>query len=131
MWSSTLSRKTKVRLFKATVESVLLYGSETWTIPKAMEKRIDGCYTNMLRMVLGVRWDQKLTNKQLYQELPPVTRKIAERRLKLAGHCVRHPELSASTLVLWQPTRGTASVGKPAYTYVGNLYPRSRRQCTT
>ena len=42
MWSSTLSRKTKVRLFKATVESALLYGSETWTITRAMENRIDG-----------------------------------------------------------------------------------------
>ena len=122
IWSSALSRKIKVRLFVATVESVLLYGCETWTITRAMEKRIDGCYTNMLRMIQGVRWDQKLTNKQLYQELPPVTSKITERRLKLAGHCIRHPELSASSLVLWQPTRGTASVGKPAYTYVDNLY---------
>ena len=111
IWSSSLSRKTKVRLFIATVESVQLYGCKTWIIRGAMEKRIDGCYTNMLRMILGVIWDQKLTNKQLYHELPPVSSKITKRRLKLAGHCIRHPELSASSLVLWEPTRGTASVG--------------------
>ena len=121
IWNSTLSRKMKVRIFMATVESVLLYGSEAWTITKSLEKKIDGCYTRMLRMSLNVSWKQKLTNEQLYQELPKVTCKIAERRMKLAGHCIRHPELSASTLVLWEPTEGTASAGRPAITYVDNL----------
>ena len=111
----------KVRLFIATVESVLLYGSEAWTITKTMKKKIDGCYTRMLRMSLGVSWKQKLTNEELYQELPKVTNKIAERRLKLAGHCIRHPEISASTLVLWQPKRGAPRPGRPAVTYVDNL----------
>ena len=121
IWNSTLSRKMKVRLFIATVESVLLYGSEAWTITKSLEKKIDGCYTRMLRMSLNVSWKQKLTNEQLYQELPKVTCKIAERRMKLAGHCIRHSELSASSLVLWEPTEGTASAGRPAVTYVDNL----------
>ena len=75
----------------------------------------------MLRMSLGISWKQKLTNEELYQELPKVTNKIAERRLKLAGHCIRHPELSASTLVLWQPTIGAPRTGRPAVTYVDNL----------
>ena len=122
IWNSTLSRRMKVRLFTATVESVLLYGSEAWTITKALKKKIDGCYTRMLRMSLGISWKQKLTNEQLYQDLPKVTNKIAEKRLKLAGHCIRHPELSASTLVLWQPKRGEPSQGRPAVTYVDNLY---------
>ena len=121
IWKSSLSRKMKVRLFIATVESVLLYGSEAWTINKSLEKKIDGCYTRMLRMCLGVSWKQKLTNEQLYQELSKITCKIAERRMKLAGHCIRHPELSASSLVLWEPTEGTASPGRPAVTYVDNL----------
>ena len=42
IWNSTLSRKIKVRLFLATVESVLLYGSETWTLTKSMEKKLNG-----------------------------------------------------------------------------------------
>ena len=43
------------------------------------------------------------------------------RRLKLAGHCIRHPELSASSLVLWEPTAGKARVGRPTITYIDNL----------
>ena len=37
----------------AACESVLLYGSVTWTLTNALEKRLDGTYTKMLRMVLG------------------------------------------------------------------------------
>ena len=40
----------------ASVESILLYGSETWTVTKAIEKKLYGCYTKMLRMVFNVSW---------------------------------------------------------------------------
>ena len=49
IWSSNLRRDLKIRLFLATVESILLYGYETWTITKSLSKLIDGCYTRMLR----------------------------------------------------------------------------------
>ena len=63
VWKSKLPRSTKIRLFVSTVESVLLYGSETWTITKQMEKKIDGCYTRLLRMALNISWQQHLTNE--------------------------------------------------------------------
>ena len=123
IWKSTLSKKLKVRLFIAACESILLYGAETWTLTKAQEKSIDGTYTKMLRMVLGVSWKDKLQNKLLYGKLPRVSEKIRSRRLKLAGHCIRHPELVASDLVLWEPSdvRGRAHRGRPKATYVATL----------
>ena len=51
-------------------------------------------------MVFNVSWPDKLTNKELYGNLPPVQSKVGFRRLKLAGHSVRHPEEEASKLVL-------------------------------
>ena len=36
IWKSTLSRKMKLRLMHTTVESVLLYGCETWTLTKTL-----------------------------------------------------------------------------------------------
>ena len=76
----------------ASVEPILFHGSEIWTVTKAMEKKLDGCYTKMLCMVFNVSWQDKLTNKEFYGNLPPVSSKVSFRRLKLAGHCVRHPE---------------------------------------
>ena len=50
IWSTNLQRKIKERLFVTTVESILLYGSETWTINKVMEKRLGTCFKKMTEM---------------------------------------------------------------------------------
>ena len=107
----------------ATVESVLLYRAETWTLTVQLEKALDGVYT---RMALGVTWMDHVRNLDLYGDLPPVTNKIRERRMRLAGHCVRHPELEASKLTLWEPTHGKARRGKKRTTFVDML----RRDCS-
>ena len=65
---------------------------------QTLSKRLEGCYTKMLRMALNVSWKSKIPNQQLYGDLPPVSSKVAYRRLLLAGHCVRHPEEEASKL---------------------------------
>ena len=83
----------KIRLFQATVESILLFGSETWTITETLAKRIDGCYTIMLKMVLDVHWPTKINNHKLYGKLPKVTSKFRERRMKWDGHIWRHKDL--------------------------------------
>ena len=51
VWTSGISDHLKVKFFRACVEPVLLYGSETWTIKKEFEKRLDGCYTRLLMKV--------------------------------------------------------------------------------
>ena len=122
IWTSKLSRYLKVRLFVATVETVLLYGSAAWTVTKAMEKKLDGCYTRMLRRALNVSWRQHMTNKELYGDLPPVTIKIKQQRLRLAGHCVRHNDEVASRVVLWQPSTGRVNRGRRRTTYVDTLF---------
>ena len=54
IWKSSLPRRFTLRLFAATVESVLLYGCEAWTTTPKIEKELDGCYTRMLRTALNV-----------------------------------------------------------------------------
>ena len=46
--SVDLKAATKIRLFKVIVESVLLYGSEKWTVTKKLEKSVNRWYTRML-----------------------------------------------------------------------------------
>ena len=121
IWKSNLKKGIKKRLFLSTVESVLLYGAETWTINKKMEKRLDGCYTRMLRMAFNVSWKDRMTNEELYDGLPKLSTKIATRRMKLAGHCIRHPEEEASKLVLWEPEKGVRNVGRGTVSYIDNL----------
>ena len=121
IWKSNIRRKIKEILFLSTVESILLYGSETWALTKTLQKRLDGCYTRMLRMAYDISWKDKMTNLELHAGLPPVSTKVESRRLNLAGHCTRHPEVEASKLVLWEPSQGKRNIGRRAVTYVDVL----------
>ena len=120
IWTSTLSKRIKIRLFIATVESVLLYDTETWAITQTMKKQLNGCYTRMLLVALNVSRIQHIPNIQPYGELRPVSTNVQQRRMRLAGHCVRHDDEVANKLVLWQPTDGHANRGKQKITYVDN-----------
>ena len=44
----------KIRTFKPTIEPILLYDSEYWTIDSTIRKQIDGCYTRLLRMATNI-----------------------------------------------------------------------------
>ena len=118
---SSMNREIKIRFFLVTVESVLLYNSETWTLTSALTKSLNGAYTRMLRMALNISWKQHVTNEELYGDLPKLCCKIRERRLRLAGHCVRHREEIASKLVLWQPLARNPKRGRKAINYVNTL----------
>jgi len=49
-------------LYDAFVISVLLYGSETWTLLKADERRLEAFHMNCQRRILGIRWFHFVTN---------------------------------------------------------------------
>ena len=42
IWSSRITTETEVRIFKSTVESILLYGCESWVMTNAVVKKVDG-----------------------------------------------------------------------------------------
>ena len=49
VWKSDLTDKMKRSFFQAVVVSIVLYGCNTWTLTKRMEKQLDGNYAKMLR----------------------------------------------------------------------------------
>ena len=49
IWRSNLPDQLKRYFFRATVESVLVYGAVSWTLTSSLERRIDGAFTRMLR----------------------------------------------------------------------------------
>ena len=53
LWKSNIEKSLKIQLFRATVESVLLFGAESWKLTKDMSNRLNNTYTRMLRAVLG------------------------------------------------------------------------------
>ena len=104
--------------FRAVVESILLYGSATWTLTKTHEKLIDGTYTRMMRAALNISWRQHPTKEQLYGNIPSISMLIRKRRLRFTGHCFRSKKELISELILWNSRYGHRSAGRPKITYL-------------
>ena len=62
---------TKVRLVKATVFPVVMYGCESWTIKKAEHQRIDAFELWCWRRLLRDPWTARKSNQSILKETSP------------------------------------------------------------
>ena len=102
IWKSKLDRTIKIKIFRVTIEPILLYGSETWTLSAKQHARLDGCYTRLLRRVLNLSWKKHPTLATLYGNLPKISVLAKRRRVQFAGHCARASNELVSSFVLWK-----------------------------
>ena len=102
IWKSNLERDFKIRIFRATIEPVLLYGSETWTLSAKQQHRLDGCYTRLLRRVQNLSWKNHPTLETIYGNLPRISSILMKRRVQFARHCSRASDELALSFVLWR-----------------------------
>ena len=66
IWKSKINLQLKRRLFVTTDESVLTYGSESWTLTVQQQKLADGTrYTRMLCKALNISGQEHSTNKNV------------------------------------------------------------------
>ena len=62
---------TKVRLVKAMVFPVVMYGCESWTVKKAEHRRIDAFEVWCWRRLLQVPWTARTSNQSILKETTP------------------------------------------------------------
>jgi len=91
IWRSMISLSTKLRLYNVYILPVFLYGAETWSITKAIEKRIDAFDQWCLRRILNITWSERVTNFEVRRRTgqPLLSGTVRTRRLKLSGHVAR------------------------------------------
>ena len=92
VWSNNkLSDHTKVNVYKACVISTLLYGSESWTMRAHQEKRLNVFHMRCLRRILGITWQDKVTNKVVLEKagIPSLYTLLKQRRMRWLGHVTR------------------------------------------
>ena len=121
IWKSDLADKMKRSFFQASAVSILLYGCTTSTLTKRIEKKFDGNYRRILRVIMNKSWRQHPTEQLLYAHLPPITKTIRIRRTRQAGHCWRSRDELISDVLLWTPSYGRAKAGQEARTYIQQL----------
>ena len=69
--SRDITLLTKIRIVKALVFPVVMYGCESWTIEKAKHQRIDAFELWCWRRLLRVSWTARRSNQSILREISP------------------------------------------------------------
>ena len=121
IWKSNPPDDLKRNVFRAAVETVLLYGSVSWTLTIHLEKKIDGASTRMLRTALNRSWKDHPINEELHGHIPLISKSLQQQRMRLAGHCWRSKEELAGDVLIWKPTQRHQPRGRPKKTKIDQL----------
>ena len=88
--SRDITLPTKVRLVKAMVFPVIMYGCESWSIKKAEHQRIDAFELWCWRRLLRVPWPARRSNYSNLKEISP-------------EYSLKRTDAEAKTPILWPP----------------------------
>ena len=94
---------TKVRLVKAMVFPVVMYGCESWTVKKAEHRRIDAFELWCWRRLLIVPWTARRSNQFILKEISPgcsLEGMMLKLKLQYFGHLTRRVDTLEKTLML-------------------------------
>ena len=101
--SRDITLPTKVRLVKAMVFSVVMYGCESWTVKKAERRRTDPFELWCWRRLLRVPWTARRSNRSILKEISlGISLKGMMLKLKLQyfGHLMQRADSLEKTLML-------------------------------
>ena len=101
--SRDITLPTKVRLVKAMVFPVVMYGCESWTIKKAEHRRIDAFELWCWRRLLRVPWIARRSNQSILKEISPgcsLEGLMLKLKLQYCGPLMRRADSLEKTLML-------------------------------
>ena len=93
----------QVRLVKAMVSPVVMYGCESWTVKKAERRRIDGFELWCWRRLLRVPWPERRSNQSILKEISPecsLEGLMLKLKLQYLGYLIKRTDSFEKTLML-------------------------------
>ena len=101
--SRNITLSTKVRLVKAMVFPVVMYGCESWTVKEAERQRIDAFGPWCWRRLLRVPWAARKSNQSILKEISPgcsLEGLLLKLKLQYFGHLMQRADSFEKTLML-------------------------------
>ena len=101
--SRDITLPTKVRLVKAMVFPVVMYGCESWTVKKAECRRIDAFELWRWRTLLRVPWTARRSNQSILKEISPgisLEGLMLKLELQYFGYLMQRADSLEKTLML-------------------------------
>ena len=98
-----LTLLTNVRIIKAMVFPVVMYGCESWTIKKAEHQRTDSFELWCWKRLLRVPWTARRSNQSILKEISPeysLQGLMLKLKLQYFGHLMRRTDSLEKTLML-------------------------------
>ena len=101
--SRDITLPTKVRLVKAMVFPVIMYGCESWTIKNAESQRIDAFELWCWRRLLRVPWTARRSNQSILKDISPeysLEGLMLKLELQYFGQLIQRADSFEKTLML-------------------------------
>lgn len=120
--SNNLNITLRKKLLKTFVWSVMLYGSETWTMGKPEHQKIEAFEMWCYRRMLKISWVEKVTNEQVLRRLSEemsLLKTLQKRRNTWIGHVMRHEGLLE--IILEGLVEGKNCRGRPRLQYLNQV----------
>ena len=108
--SRDVTLPTKVRLVKAMVFPVVMFGCESWTVKKTERRRIDAFELWCWRRLLRVPWTARRSNLSILKEISPecsLEGLMLKLKCQYFGHLMRKTDSWEKTLMLGKNEGGT------------------------
>ena len=107
--SRDITLPSKVRLVKAMIFPVVMYGCESWTIKKAKQWRIDAFELWCWKRLSRVPWTARSSNQSILKEISPecsLEGLMLKLKLQYFGHLIQRVDLFEKTLMLGKTEGG-------------------------
>ena len=101
--SKDITLPTKVRLVKAMIFPLVMYGYEIWTVKKAEHQRINAFELWCWRRILRVPWTARRSNQSILKEISPgcsLEGLMLKLKFQYFGHLLRKVDSLEKTLML-------------------------------
>lgn len=122
--SCDINIKLRLRFVKCYVWSVLLYGSETWTLKVVSMNRLEAFEMWCYRRLLKISWTERVTNEAVLQRLNKereLLLTIKKRKTSYLGHVIRGEKYEVLQLILQGKIEGRRGIGRKQYSWLRNI----------
>ena len=119
IWKTKMiSKKTRIRIFKSNVLSVLLYAAESWKVTKVTKgicHMLEVFQNKCLRRIMYIFWPNKISKAELHKRtgMLPILLEVEKRRWRWIGHVNRIPPTSIPKIAGRQPEIGGDNQKRP------------------
>lgn len=111
-----INRELRLEALQTCIIPTLTYGSQTWTLTKEQELKIQRCQRRMERKILDIKLVDKVRNEELRLRsgIEEAHKQARELKWRWGGHVARLPaDRWAYATTIWDPRRGKRGRGRP------------------